>query len=83
MQEELKALGRELWQNHRGKLVGTLLGIFLGMAVLLFGFWKTLFVLLCGLIGLFIGFQIDRGDRPAEFIESLRDAFPYGFHRWK
>ena len=28
---------------HRGKLLGVLVGLFLGTAVLLFGFWQTLF----------------------------------------
>lgn len=83
MNEELKALGKELWHEHRGKIVGTLLGAFLGASVLLFGFWKTLFVVLCALVGLLIGIRVDRGDRITDFLSSLRDAFPYGFHRWR
>jgi uncharacterized membrane protein len=33
-----------------------------GTAVLCFGFWHTFFVICCGLIGLFIGLQLDNGE---------------------
>lgn len=56
MKEDVKQLIKHVWENHRGKAVGTLLGIVLGAAILFIGFWKTaVFILLCGVIGLFIG----------------------------
>ena len=32
---------------HRGKIGGVLFGALFGLAVLIFGFWQTLFVLFC------------------------------------
>ncbi|MCL2817471.1 MAG: DUF2273 domain-containing protein [Clostridiales bacterium] len=48
-----------LWDNHRGKIIGVLVALFFGIIVLSFGFWKTLFLLACILVGLFIGYHID------------------------
>ena len=62
MKEEFKQTMQQLWQNHRGKTVGLTVGLILGIAILCFGFWHTVFVLCCGLIGLWIGVQLDRGE---------------------
>ena len=52
----------QLWQNHRGRTVGLITGLVVGAAILCIGFWRTLFVLGCGLVGLWIGIQLDRGE---------------------
>ena len=58
--------------ENKGKTLGTLLGIMLGIAVLCFGFWNTVFVLLAGLVGLFIGVQLDNGvDVAGEFRSGI------------
>lgn len=62
MKEELRKALDVLWRNHRGKTAGTILGIILGSAVLCFGFWRTVFVLCCGLVGLFVGTRMDQGE---------------------
>ena len=80
MKEELRALVQLAWREHRGKLVGTILGLVLGISVLLFGFWKTVFVLLCGLIGLFVGSRVDRGE---DFLQNIRDYLQDRPHRWR
>ena len=67
-----------LWTEHRGKFLGTVLGVLFGLCVLVFGFWRTFFVLLCGSIGLFIGSRFDRGD----FLEELRDRIPDRLQYW-
>ena len=67
-----------LWTEHRGKFLDTVLGVLFGLCVLVFGFWRTLFVLLCGSIGLFIGSRLDRGD----FLEELRDRLPDRLQYW-
>ncbi len=64
MKEDVEVLLTRLWQNHRGKASGFLIGVLLGIAVLCFGFWQTFFVICCGLIGLFIGLQLDNGSEP-------------------
>lgn len=49
----------ELWRDHKGKLVGASLGIVTGAAIMIFGLFATLFTVLCGAVGLFVGKQID------------------------
>lgn len=78
MKEDVKLFIEHVWQNHRGKTVGVLLGIILGIAVLLFGFWKTVFVLFCGMVGLGIGMQVDRNE---DITQSLEKWLPPFFRR--
>lgn len=68
---EPKILFERIWENHRGKFVGTLLGLVVGAAVLIFGFFKTVFVLLCGLIGLYVGKKIDDQEDLADIVERI------------
>ena len=82
MKEDIKELVLAAWKSHRAAMSGTLLGIVLGVAVLLFGFWKTVFVLFCGLIGMFIGSRLDRGD---DLLQGVREFWREHEirHRWK
>jgi uncharacterized membrane protein len=70
VKEECGKILTELWQNHRGKTCGLLVGLLFGTAVLCFGFWQTFFVICCGLIGLFIGLQLDNGE---DAVENMRE----------
>lgn len=70
MREELREALKGLWQDHRGKTAGTILGIILGTAVLCFGFWHTVFVLCCGIVGLFVGTRLDQGE---DILGTLED----------
>lgn len=56
----------ELWDDllgqlarHRGKVVGTLLGLLLGWMVVEYGVLKTLFVVVCLVVGYVIGSRAD------------------------
>ncbi len=80
MKEELQQVTANLWQNHRGKTSGVLLGITFGIAILCFGFWKTFFVLCCGLVGLFIGTQLDNDDN---VLDSVREKAWTFFERFQ
>ncbi|MDF2565207.1 MAG: hypothetical protein K0Q53_1602 [Massilibacillus sp.] len=75
---DIKLLLEEAWHNHRGKLVGTILGIIIGISILLFGFFKTLFIMICGLIGLFVGKRVDEKDDLMDIVEKI---IPPGFRR--
>lgn len=75
---DIKLLLEEAWHNHRGKLVGTILGIIIGISILLFGFLKTLFIMICGLIGLFVGKRVDEKDDLMDIVEKI---IPPGFKR--
>jgi len=75
---DIKLLLEEAWHNHRGKLVGTILGIIIGISILLFGFFKTIFIMICGLIGLFVGKRVDEKDDLMDIVEKI---IPPGFRR--
>ena len=75
---DIKLLLEEAWHKHRGKLVGTILGIIIGISILLFGFFKTLFIMICGLIGLFVGKRVDEKDNLMDIVEKI---IPPGFRR--
>lgn len=57
---------REVWNDHRSKVLGATLGIVVGIVILVFGFFKALFIALCAFVGWHIGNAIDRN-------ESIKD----------
>ncbi len=79
MKDEMRLLAADLWQNHRCKAVGLVLGLVIGTAVLIFGFWNTVFVLVCGLLGLLVGVRMDKGE---ELTKGLGDVFSERIRRW-
>lgn len=60
MKEEAIVLIKELWAEQRGAFICTVVGVLFAILVLLFGFWRVLFVLLCAGVGLLIGRRIDK-----------------------
>lgn len=48
-----------MWEEHRHASIGVILGLCVGICFASFGFWKTLVVLICILIGLGIGKLVD------------------------
>ena len=49
----------ELWNLHRGKIIGCILGLIIAIIIITFGFLKALFIILCTIIGYYIGKFID------------------------
>lgn len=49
----------ELWEYHRGKTVGVVVGLIFGLMVVFFGFFQAVFISLCMLAGYFVGRRID------------------------
>lgn len=68
---------QELWQNHNGKILGTLLGFLTALFIILFGFFQTLFVLFCMIGGFVIGKRIDE----KEDIMDILERFLPPYHR--
>ncbi|MBN2909832.1 DUF2273 domain-containing protein [Polycladomyces sp. WAk] len=65
-----------LWVHHRGRLIGTLAGLILGIVYLVVGLWKTfVFALIVG-IGYFVGRE---WDGRKDLRQVLEDWFP---DRW-
>jgi len=75
MNNELLA---EIWQNHSGKITGILLGMLLGIFILLFGFFQTMFVMLCMIAGYVVGKRIDEKE---DIMDILGKLLPPGYYR--
>ena len=67
----------ELYRNNKGKVNGTIIGLLFAVFVLLIGFFKTLFLVICVLLGYYIGKKIDNKE---SIIEVLEKFIPNG---WK
>ncbi len=73
-----RTLLEEIWQNHSGKIVGVLVGFFLGVLIILLGFFQTLFVMLCVIAGFVVGKRIDEKEDLMDILDKL---LPPGYHR--
>lgn len=68
----------ELWQHHSGKILGVTLGFAFGILVITFGFFRTLFVVLCVISGYVVGKRIDQKEDIMEILDKL---LPPGYNR--
>lgn len=68
----------DIWQNYRGRLLCSLFGLFVGIVVLLLGFFKALFLLICIGAGFFLGNKLDKKEDLLEWLDRL---LPNGYHR--
>ena len=71
-------LWREIWEHHSGKIVGIIFGFLIGILVITFGFFQTLFVLLCIIAGYIVGKKIDEKEDIMDILDKL---LPPGYHR--
>ncbi|WP_196594608.1 DUF2273 domain-containing protein [Pectinatus sottacetonis] len=62
-----------LWHDHRGCITGFSAGFIISLSILVFGFFKTIFVLFFAGVGLFIGNKIDNDDDLSEIAETILD----------
>ncbi|MBP2649333.1 MAG: hypothetical protein H6Q74_158 [Firmicutes bacterium] len=69
---------KDLWQQHSGKIIGGLTGLILGVLIICFGFFRTLFVLICVIAGYIVGKRIDEKEDIMEILDRL---LPPGYHR--
>ncbi|MFP4661896.1 MAG: DUF2273 domain-containing protein [Halanaerobiales bacterium] len=66
----------EIFTYNKGKIVGALTGFLFGLLVLIIGFWKTILVLICTLLGYYIG---SRWDLEGDFQKILDKLLPPQF----
>jgi uncharacterized membrane protein len=59
-------------EEHRGKALGILLGLIASILFISYGFWRSLFVIFCIVLGFFIGKRIDENH---SFDNWLRQMF--------
>ena len=73
----------DLFESHRTRKFGFIAGLVTGGAILLIGFLNTLFIFLCGVIGLFVGSRFDSKDDLIEkIIRKLDELLPERIQRW-
>ncbi len=68
----------DLWRVYRGRLLGSVFGLFIGAMFLLLGFLQTIFLLICISAGFFIGNKIDKKEDLLEWLDRL---LPPGYHK--
>lgn len=71
-------LWEEIWQNHSGKIIGVVAGLLIGIFIIAFGFFRTLFVLLCVAAGYIVGKRIDEKEEITDILDRL---LPPGYRR--
>lgn len=83
MKEELVKFIKYQFSEHCGRTVGLILGFIAALSILLFGFFTTLFVVICMCIGLYIGNKIDNSDEISdEFLYRIERFWPPFSRRW-
>lgn len=81
--EDVKKFFIDCFETYPTRKVGFILGALTGVAILLFGFFNTIFVVLCGLIGLFVGSRFDgKDDLVDKLINKLDEILPERIQRW-
>lgn len=68
----------DLWRVYRGRLLGSVFGLFIGAMFLILGFLQTVFLLICISAGFFIGNKIDKKEDLLEWLDRL---LPPGYHK--
>ncbi|MDN5326871.1 MAG: hypothetical protein PWP41_1567 [Moorella sp. (in: firmicutes)] len=59
--EEFVAWLGYLWREHRGKVLGVVLGLLFGLLTAIWGFGKALFIGICVTLGYQVGRRLDEG----------------------
>jgi uncharacterized membrane protein len=61
----------EIFRNNRGKSIGAIIGFIVALSAITIGFFKTLFIVICILLGYFVGKKIDNKESIIEVIERI------------
>ena len=67
----------KIFKNSKGKIIGALIGFLAGILFLLIGFFKTLLLIICTVIGLYLG---SRWDIEGDIKRILNKILPPGMH---
>ncbi|MBO8168198.1 MAG: DUF2273 domain-containing protein [Thermoanaerobacteraceae bacterium] len=61
----------EIWRHHRGKLLGAVIGLTFGLLTAIVGFWQTLFISICIVIGYVVGKRMDEHESFRDLLERI------------
>ncbi len=54
-----------------GKIVGGFLGLLIALIIVVFGFWKGVFIIFCILAGIFIGAKVEKHEGVRNLLERI------------
>lgn len=60
-----------IMNEHRGKAIGVSLGLLASVLFISFGFWQTLFIVLCIFIGYQVGKKLDQQVDMEAWVKNL------------
>lgn len=81
---EVKKAVKALFETYPKRKLGFLIGVLMGVAIINFGFFQTLFAFFCGVIGLYIGSRFDDGgDLVHDTLKAIEDNVPDRLRYWK
>ena len=72
----LNEIFSDLWKNYRGRLLGSIFGLFIGVMFLILGFLQTIFLLICITAGFFLGNKLDKKE------DLMQDCKGIGFTKF-
>ena len=79
MLEAIRNFVIDIFESHRTRKFGFIAG----GAILTIGFFNTIFICLCGVIGLFVGSRFDSKDDLVEkLLHKLDEVLPEKIQRW-
>lgn len=61
----------ELYSDYKGEIIGTVCGLIFALFVIFVGFWKTIFIGLCMLIGYYIGKRFSNKEELFELLDRI------------
>lgn len=64
-------LFRIIFERHRGKAIGIILGLVASILFITYGFWRTIFVIVCIALGFFIGKEIDENKNFDQWLKYM------------
>ncbi|ACK42322.1 MULTISPECIES: DUF2273 domain-containing protein [Dictyoglomus] len=64
-------------REYRYRIIFSFVFLIIGILILLIGFWKTLFLVFCFLVGYLVGLAIDK-NFILEVIEKIKEIFYIG-----
>lgn len=64
-------LFRIIFEEHRGKAIGIILGLLASILFISYGFWRTIFIVVCIALGFFIGKEIDEKKNFDQWLKNI------------
>ncbi|MGS0764038.1 DUF2273 domain-containing protein [Syntrophomonas curvata] len=62
---------RIIFEQHRGKAIGIVLGLLASILFISYGFWRTIFIIICIALGFFIGKELDEKKNFEQWLKRM------------